>query len=43
VRRLVCGRQLMPVRLRRGARVMIKNEAPARFRAMPSVRSRSLV
>jgi hypothetical protein len=29
-----CGRQLRPVRLRRGGRVMIKNEAPARFRAL---------
>jgi DNA-binding MarR family transcriptional regulator len=38
VRRLVCGRRLRPVRLRRSGRVMIKNEAPARFRAMPSVR-----
>jgi hypothetical protein len=33
---LVCGRQLRPVRLRSGSRVMIKNEAPARFRAMLS-------
>ena len=30
VRRLACGRQVRPVRLRRGGRVMIKNEAPAR-------------
>jgi hypothetical protein len=31
---LVCGRQLRPVRLRRGGRVLIKNDAPARFRAL---------
>ena len=34
MRRSACGRQLRPVRLRRGGRVMIKNEAPARFRAL---------
>jgi hypothetical protein len=32
VKRLVYGRQLRPARLRSGGRVMIKNEAAARFR-----------
>lgn len=35
MRRLVCGPQLRPVRLRSGGRV-IKNEAPTRFRAVLS-------